>query len=475
MSKVSLQGNISGSGTLTIAAPNTNSNYTLTLPAESGTLITSGGAIDVSASAPADSLVLDSSGNVGIGTSSPGHKLQINGTSSLFDNIGGQFDLLIGDGSVRYWGIRTPAGAGTLQIRNHTGNSTIATFDTSGNLGLGVTPSAWDTAYGSKAIQIGPVGSLSSLQASTTNNQTFLTSNAYRASTGWKYLYSDAVSQYQQYAGTHRWNIAPSGTAGNAITFTQAMTLHASGGLSVGNTTDLGAKTVNIGITAATTNTLVGRVNFQGYTTTYGAGVASYIPSGAPGIDWQDLRFYTSQGPSAINVERARIDSGGNLLVGTTSASGTITIGSADATGTGLYVNLTTSAHYLQRFAVNSSIVGTITTNGTTTAYNTSSDYRLKNTIAPMTGALAKVSLLKPCTYKWNADGSDGEGFIAHELAEVCPQAVTGEKDAVDAEGKPVYQGVDTSFLVATLTAAIQELKAELDSVKAELAVIKGA
>ena len=86
-----------------------------------------------------------------------------------------------------------------------------------------------------------------------------------------------------------------------------------------------------------------------------------------------------------------------------------------------------------------------------------------------MTGALAKVAALKPVTYKWNADGSDGEGFIAHELAEVCPHAVTGEKDAVDADGNPKYQGIDTSFLVATLTAAIQELKAEVDSLKSQL------
>lgn len=84
-----------------------------------------------------------------------------------------------------------------------------------------------------------------------------------------------------------------------------------------------------------------------------------------------------------------------------------------------------------------------------------------------MTGALAKVALLKPCTYKWNADGSDGEGFIAHELAEVAPNAVTGGKDAVDEDGKPIYQGIDVSFLVATLTAAIQELKAEFDAYKA--------
>jgi hypothetical protein len=77
-----------------------------------------------------------------------------------------------------------------------------------------------------------------------------------------------------------------------------------------------------------------------------------------------------------------------------------------------------------------------------------------------MTGALAKVALLKPCTYKWNASGSYGEGFIAHELAEVIPDCVSGEKDAVDENGKPQYQGIDVSFLVATLTAAIQEQQA---------------
>jgi len=76
------------------------------------------------------------------------------------------------------------------------------------------------------------------------------------------------------------------------------------------------------------------------------------------------------------------------------------------------------------------------------------------------------LALLKPCTYKWNADGSDGQGFIAHELDEVVPGCVTGDKDAVDADGNPQYQGIDVSFLVATLTAAIQELKAEFDAYK---------
>jgi hypothetical protein len=73
---------------------------------------------------------------------------------------------------------------------------------------------------------------------------------------------------------------------------------------------------------------------------------------------------------------------------------------------------------------------------------------------------LEKVSKLKPCTYIWKATSELSEGFIAHELQAVVPDCVTGEKDAVDAEGKPVYQGIDTSFLVATLTAAIQEQQA---------------
>lgn len=137
-----------------------------------------------------------------------------------------------------------------------------------------------------------------------------------------------------------------------------------------------------------------------------------------------------------------------------------------------------------QNFAVinrNGTTIGSISTTTTATAYNTSSDYRLKDDIQPMTGALARVAALKPVTYKWKADGSGGEGFIAHELQAVCPEAVTGVKDEVEeyfddqgvAHTRPKYQGIDTSFLVATLTAAIQELKAELDSVKGELALLK--
>jgi trimeric autotransporter adhesin len=119
------------------------------------------------------------------------------------------------------------------------------------------------------------------------------------------------------------------------------------------------------------------------------------------------------------------------------------------------------------RFYRAGTLVGDITSTNTSTSYNSGSDYRLKENIAPMTGALNKVLQLKPVTFNWRVDGSDGQGFIAHELQEIIPDAVTGKKDAVDEEGKPAFQGVDTSFLVATLTAAIQELKAEFDAYKA--------
>jgi hypothetical protein len=94
-----------------------------------------------------------------------------------------------------------------------------------------------------------------------------------------------------------------------------------------------------------------------------------------------------------------------------------------------------------------------------------------------MTGALSKVARLKPVTYTWKSGGESAEGFIAHELAEVCPDAVVGTKDElenyIDEDGneqtRPKYQSIDTSFLVATLTAAIKELKAEVDELKAKV------
>lgn len=173
---------------------------------------------------------------------------------------------------------------------------------------------------------------------------------------------------------------------------------------------------------------------------------------------------------------RMVIDSSGSLLVGTTSVGDhKVIVSSTSQWALGLAPSPYPANGNAYSFIVfrkdtsSGTAVGSITSAGTTTAYNTSSDYRLKENVQPMQNALAKVTALKPCTYTWKSDGSAGEGFIAHELAEVVPDAVTGEKDAVNEDGSIKPQGIDTSFLVATLTAAIQELKAEVDQLRAQL------
>jgi hypothetical protein len=117
---------------------------------------------------------------------------------------------------------------------------------------------------------------------------------------------------------------------------------------------------------------------------------------------------------------------------------------------------------------------GNITNNNNAAvAYNTSSDYRLKENVLPMTNALDVVSQLNPVTYTWKSTGNSAQGFIAHELQAVVPDCVTGQKDAVDTAGNPIYQGVDTSFLVATLTSAIQELNAKVNAQALEIQTLK--
>jgi hypothetical protein len=198
-----------------------------------------------------------------------------------------------------------------------------------------------------------------------------------------------------------------------------------------------------------------------------GVSIGSYNASGA-------IKFYTN----TSRAERARIDSSGALLVNRTSGIYSTTKfevkGAASQVAACLQIGSDGFAAWSWRNAAGSE-VGYISINSGSTNYATSSDYRLKHDIAPMTGALAKVAQLKPVTYKWNSDNSESQGFIAHELQAVVPECVTGEKDAVDADGNPQYQGIDTSFLVATLTAAIQEQQAIITALTARVLALEGA
>ena len=256
------------------------------------------------------------------------------------------------------------------------------------------------------------------------------------------------------------------------------------------------------GTTTLTFPATTGTINASGTVNEVPAGSAA-APSIYPTGDTNTGIFFPAADTIAFaegGAESMRIDSNANLLIGKTSvlntvagsliysgAAALVTDSASPADGPSLQlVNINASVVNGYRFAsfrVNAGAteIGTITkASATTVAYNTSSDYRLKENITPMTGALAKVALLKPVTYKWKVDGSDGEGFIAHELAEVVPQCVSGEKDGVETytdengneQTRPKHQGVDTSFLVATLTAAIQELKAINDTQAATITAL---
>jgi hypothetical protein len=124
-------------------------------------------------------------------------------------------------------------------------------------------------------------------------------------------------------------------------------------------------------------------------------------------------------------------------------------------------------------------LIGTTTDNGTdllqvngsigATGFNTTSDYRLKENVLPIINALDKVCRLKPVTFTWKKDGTPSDGFLAHELQAVLPMSATGIKDQTTSLGRPVYQHIDKASLVATLTAALQELTAKVEDLEAKL------
>jgi hypothetical protein len=125
---------------------------------------------------------------------------------------------------------------------------------------------------------------------------------------------------------------------------------------------------------------------------------------------------------------------------------------------------------YHKPISTNQSSVGSISSTSTATAYNTSSDYRLKENVEEMTGALDRVSQLKPSRFNFIEDADKTvDGFLAHEVQDIVPEAITGEKDAVDEDNNAIYQGIDQSKLVPLLVGAIKELKAEIELLKTQI------
>lgn len=331
------------------------------------------------------------------------NEIQLTGTeySNIYSQTTSGFD------------IGTNSSSGTSYFRLLTENTERMRIDSSGRVGIGVTPNPWSSPNFT-VLQLGVGASIAGRGTAGTGDKIYISANTYYDGATWRYIETNPASSYYQDNGKHVWRTAVNGSAGVPTTFSERMSIQNNGRVLIGTTTEIG--TVNERLQVKNNNA----------------------------------------GDRGIAVGNSDGDSN----------TGAIT------------------------FYNSNGIVGTIATSGSATSYLTSSDYRLKENVVPMEGALDRVDALKPSRFNFIADADKTvDGFLAHEIAEVVPEAISGEKDAVedyevtpavlDDEGnvieeavmgtRPVYQGIDQSKLVPLLVGAIQELKAEIETLKSQI------
>jgi hypothetical protein len=594
---------------------------------------------------------ITSAGNFGINTASPEESLTVHGGSSTTSTVnitggaaGNDNATLASDYGMFYQiDANNTIGGRIFNWRvggkGYSDGTSLLTLNASGNMGLGVTPSAWLSTI--RALQVGDGASV--YNAGGAGGDVYYNNNWYVNSSSQNiYLNNGYALSYGQAGGEHRWFTAPSGTAGNTVSFTQAMVLTNAGLLGLGTV----SPQVDFHVNNASTNgvaristsnagsyaqlqlvnqsgnywyqTIVSDNSYRLYNGSdrltltsaglIGLGTSSpaaplHLIAGTPSASAD--AFHISDGTytnivmrsgaadgeiriGAAGTQRGRyaaqyagtrtshnfslgtnditaitIDTSQRVGIGSSSPSYPLVVSNGGAAGYEFNVNglnggvntvvynrstsaYVDSAHFVnnyyiysgqtpaERFRVESTgvcafmtsnvnirfngtatstvltdndgveihtggfiwaarqagslylsragstgeiaafrydavtQVGSISVTSTATAYNTSSDYRLKENLVPITGAVDRVNALQPRRFNFLSDpNTTVDGFVAHEVSPVVPEAISGEKDAVDEDGNPEYQGIDQSKLVPLLTAAIQELTARIEALEA--------
>ena len=372
--------------------------------------------------ANAQRLTLDSSGNLGIGTSSPGAKLDVNGAAYI--KAGNVLRLYRPDNGT-YGDISHGASGTGLVYNDANGDShvwqlsgtTAMLLNSSGNLGLGVTPSAWYA--NSKVFQFGNGGAL---EGRNNSALTAFSSNQYIDTSGnYKYIATDYATRYYQTSGQHIWQTAPSGTAGNAITFTQAMTLDASGRL-------------GIGTSSPNAQLVVG-----------GSGASGWV------------------GGFRNTLQLRNSNSSGNQ-------SNFLTFGSAGADSSCFILNdINADGTTVNQLNVQAGATGGVYLANGGSAWLVYSDERLKTALTPFKDALQKVCTLRTGTGRYlnDAETVSRSFLIAQDVQKVLPEAV----DVQPNEQKTL--GLSYTDLIPLLTAAIQEQQALIESLTTRLAALE--
>jgi len=398
---------------------------------------------------------IDSSGKVGIGTTSPVRNLHIKDTSPRImlsnDNTGhasGDGTEILLDSGGNFEILQRE----NLNLEFFTNNLQRMTINGSGNVGIGTSsPAAPFHVYHATN------NTIARLESGDATARLMLKDNSGEA-------FVEVIGDNLIFS--------------NTSSVTERMRIDSSGRLLLGTTSPvmnesgfneivLAGKSEGAGIHLADDNN-----NVQaGMFTSDGGGGTFFIRT----ITNNPMAFRTN------NTERMRIDSSGHILFGRTAvidanraAAGTLSIGGSASGTSECLVQLkhgsntnSTSRNYMLIYNDAGTIVGSITANSTSTSYNTSSDYRLKENATAISDGIARIKTLKPYRFNFKADASTTlDGFFAHEVTAV-PEAISGEKDAVKEDGSIDPQGIDQSKLVPLLVAAVQELIGKVEALEA--------
>ena len=427
-------GTTPAAGTFTTLTANTSITGTLATAAQ--TNITSVGTLSsltVSGDATFDTstLKVDATNNrVGIGTTSPSNALDVQTSAGKFsvEALGGGSVRLASNGSM---GMNVAAG---YSYEIDVGGSEVFRIDSSGDLNI---------------VNTG--------QASL--NYTTDGSSDYARITGGKSGSGVGDLRFFTYSGgiAERMRIDAGGRVMIAETSNSGYSANADD-LIVGDNGSATERGISIGATSG------GSIRWNDGADT---GIIEYAHSS------DSMRLYTA------GSERMRIAGNGQVTIATTAWRNDFYLGmpiTTSISGIATQNAASSGTHYAAAFYNSSnSTIGTITTTNTATAYNTSSDYRLKENVVEMTGALDRVNQLQPKRFNFIADADTTvDGFLAHEVSDIVPEAIHGEKDAVDDKGNPEYQGIDQSKLVPLLTKAIQEQQTIIDDLKTRIEALEG-